>query len=127
MKKLSFILFFGIIINSTFAQKTIEVLNDQEEHIEFFLTGTNNTLLKSDADGMVKLTIEQLKELSNETFTFHFSNHLAYLIYRTSLFNESENYEGNKFIKHNKITLKKLVADSDGKFYLRRKENKVDD
>ncbi|MEM9299305.1 MAG: hypothetical protein AAGA64_13060 [Bacteroidota bacterium] len=127
MKKISFVIFLGVIVNSTIAQNTIEVLNDQEEHIEFFLTGTNNTLLESNADGIVKLTIEQLMELRNETFTFHFTNHLAYLLYRTRLFHEPENETRNKFIKHDKITLKKLVADSDGKFYLRRKVNNVDD
>lgn len=115
---------------STFAQSKakykIQLLDNDGNSVEFFLLGNKETLLKSNSDGELQLTKNQIKKYKSEKFTLHFSNHLAYLVYRINLYHDKGTKAGDKHIKYNQISIEDLVTKEENTFYLRRKEIRLD-
>ena len=105
----------------------IRLVDNDSNSVEFFLLGNNETLLKSNSDGILQLTKYQARKYKNEKFKLHFSNHLAYLVYRINLYFEKGKKTSDKHIKYNQITIEKLTPSKDNTFYLRRKEIRLDD
>jgi len=105
----------------------IQLVDNDGNSIGFFLTGNKETLLKSNSDGVLQLTKYQLKKYKDEKFTLHFSNHLAYLVYRLNLYSKSGRSSSDEHIKYNQISIEKITPKNDNTFYLRRKEIRLDD
>ena len=105
----------------------IQLADNDGNAIEYFLLGDKGTLLKSNSDGILFLTRYQLKKYKDEKFTLHFSNHLAYLVYRINLYYDKGTKTSDKHLKYNRLTLEKLTSKTDNQFYLRRKEIRLDD
>jgi len=132
-RTVKYLILFGLVMAeiSTFAQlKTkykIQLLDNDGNSVEFFLLGNKETLLKSNSDGELQLTKNQIKKYKSEKFTLHFSNHLAYLVYRINLYYSKGSKANDKHIKYNQIGIEDLVAEDENIFYLRRKEIRLDD
>lgn len=123
---LSFLIIFSVEAQSKRKYK-IQLVDRDGNSVEFFLTGNKETLLKSNTDGVLHLTKNQLRKYEGEKFTLHFSNHLAYLVYRLNLYIKRGIKSSDPHIKYNQISIEELTPKNENTFYLRRKEIRLDD
>lgn len=113
--------------NAQHKKYTVKLVDRYGTGVGFFLLGDKSTVLRSNSSGVLELTKSQVRKHKNEMFTFHFSHHLAYMLYRTNLYTHKYKNISDKYMKAKGITIAQLTENKDTIFYLRRKEIRLDD
>ncbi len=104
--------------------KIIQLKDYDDNLVEFFLVSKDGDIVLKSNDGALHKS--QLVNYKEKTFTLHFDNHLAYLLYHNDIYFENGMKLKDKHIKYDKVKYDKLNGDKDGFFFVRRREIRLD-
>ncbi|MCW5924379.1 MAG: hypothetical protein KIS77_18805 [Saprospiraceae bacterium] len=104
-----------------------QLLDPDNYGVDFYLKGSDGTVLKSDKNGVIKVSKSQMDKFANETFTLHFSNTMAYLLYRNHVYFQNGQNISDPHYDYDNIKLSQLLIASSKTYYVRRKENRLED
>ena len=115
------LIFTAFILSSGLkAQNEYKLMDYDENMVDFFLVSKDRKTVLKSINGILKEA--QIKNHTDKLFTLHFDNHLAYLLYHSDLYFENGSSIKDKHIVYDKVKSVKLEDDSDGIFFVRRRE-----
>jgi hypothetical protein len=103
-----------------------KLLDPDNYTVAFYLKGDKGTLLKSDKNGVLKLSQAQMQNAASEVFTLHFSSTMAYQLYKSHVYFQNGQSTSDPHIDYDDIKLSELCGKSHKNYYVRRKELRLE-
>lgn len=120
------LLFFSLA-TSGFAQKTIQLFDGDSIHAVPFEIKSKDFTLRSDECGKLFISSENSKKLLSTFCSIEFSEVLDNVLYRNRLYYSKGKDRKDPNIHFSNLSLQALLAKKNNVFFLRQKEDTVDD